>query len=126
MKWMDPMPIDCPACGNQFPIPVEDLRSLSATCPNCGASFKEIGERMLASENQTNQLLDLFLIVKDLEEHDGPVLSNSELDSVNSLEELVCAVANHFPPDLDRMAKAKERVMEAVRRIDKDLVGTYL
>ena len=55
MKWRDPMPTNCPACGGKFPISVAALRSLRAACPGCGASLAAAGERMLAEEDRVHR-----------------------------------------------------------------------
>src|SRR5579872_896792 len=59
MRWLDPMPTDCPACGGQFPVPVAELRSLRAACPGCGGSLAATGERMIAEEARIGGEVDL-------------------------------------------------------------------
>jgi hypothetical protein len=116
MKWLDPMPTDCPACGGRFPIPVAALRSLQAACPTCGASLAAVGERMLAEEARFRREVDPFLVAFDLDEEAGLGIPDSELDSVRSLDDLARAVACRLPPAADREARAAELVAEAARR----------
>ena len=116
MKWLDPMPIDCPVCGGRFPVPAADLRSLRAACPGCGASLAPAGERMLAEEDRICRQIDLLLVAIDLEEHAGLVLTDAELDAARSLGELAGAVAGRLHPAADREARAAELVTEAARR----------
>ena len=80
MKWLDPMPIDCPGCGGRFPVPVAALRSLQATCPSCGASLTANGERMLAEESRIARQVDLILVAIDLEDQTGINLTDAELE----------------------------------------------
>jgi hypothetical protein len=61
MKWLDPMPANCPACGGRSPVPVAALRSLRATCPDCGASLAPVGERMLAEEARVHREVERLL-----------------------------------------------------------------
>lgn len=116
MKWLDPMPTDCPDCGGRFSIPVAALRSLQAACPGCGASLAAIGERMLAEEARFRREVDPFIVGFELTEQAGLAIPDSELDATRSLDDLVRAVANHLPPAADREARAAELVAEAARR----------
>ncbi len=68
MKWLDPMPIDCLACGGRFPVPVLALRSLQATCPGCGSSLAQVGERMLAEEARVHRQVERLLAEIESEE----------------------------------------------------------
>src|SRR5262245_24144959 len=108
MKWLDPMPTTCPACGRRFPIRVADLRSLRAACPGCGASLAAAGERMLAEEDRIGQQIDLLLVAIDLEEHAGVVLADGEVDAARSLVDLVRAVTGRLRPAADAEARATE------------------
>jgi hypothetical protein len=123
MKWLDPMPTACPACGRRSRVPVAALRSLRATCPRCGASLAAAGQRMLAEETRVGRQIDLVLVAIDLEEHAGLVLTDGEVDAARSLEDLVRAVAGRLPPATDREARATELVAEAARRVAPRLLG---
>ena len=49
-RWPDPLPTLCPGCGRRSPVPLVDLRSLRAVCPQCGMSLSSAGEQLLAQE----------------------------------------------------------------------------
>jgi hypothetical protein len=115
MKWLDPMPTDCPACGGRSPVPVAELRSLRATCPGCGASLAAAGERMLAEEVRIGGEVDLFLVGNELRKQFD--LQDDVLLGSRSLEELARAVAVHLDPAGDREARATELVAQTARRV---------
>ena len=97
MMWLDPMPTDCPACGGRFPVAVAELRSLRATCPDCGASFAAVGEQMLAVEARFYREVDPFIVAYELEERAGLGIPDDELSATQSLDDLVRAVADRLP-----------------------------
>jgi hypothetical protein len=116
MKWLDPMPTDCPACGSRFPVPVAELRSLRAACPGCGASFAATGERILAEEARFHREVDPFLVAFDLDERAGLGIPDDELDATKSLNDLVRTVTSRLPPAADRELQAAELVAGAARQ----------
>jgi hypothetical protein len=116
MKWLDPMPTDCPACGDRFSIPVDALRSLQAVCPGCGASLAATGESMLSVEARFKREVGPILVGVEVEERTGMRIPDSVFDAEPSLNVLVRAVADRLPPAADREAKAAELVVEAARR----------
>ena len=139
MKWCDPMPTHCPACGGRFPVAVAALRSLRAACPGCGASLAAVAERMLAEfaldQARFRREIGPFLVGFDLEEEAGLGIPDSELDAVQSLNDLVRVVVAHLPPAVNREARAAELVAEAARRSgcrwllgesDSDVVRAWL
>jgi hypothetical protein len=139
MKWRDPMPTHCPACGGRFPVPAAALRSLRAVCPGCGASLAAVGERMLAvfarEQARFRREIGPFLVGFELEEEAHLGIPDSELDTPRSLNDLVRAVAGHLPPAADREARAAELVADAARRsgyawllgeADSDVVRAWL
>jgi hypothetical protein len=71
MKWLDPMPTDCPSCGGRFAVPVAALRSLGAACPRYGSSLAAIGEWMLLEEARFRREVDPFLVAFELNEQGG-------------------------------------------------------
>jgi hypothetical protein len=115
MRWLDPMPTDCPACGGRFPIPVAELRSLRAACPGCGASLAASGERMIAEEARIGGEVDLFQVGYELSERYG--LPDDVLLGSRTLGDLAHAVAGRLDQAADREARATEIVAEAARRI---------
>ena len=123
MKWLDPSPTDCPACGGRFPVPVAALRSLRATCPSCGASLAVAGERMLTEEARIGRQFDLLLVAIDLEEHAGLILTDAEVEAAQSLAGLTGAVARRLDPAPDQEARATALVAEAARRVAPRLLG---
>ena len=118
MKWLDPAPINCSACGGQFLIPVADLRSLQAFCPGCGASHAAIGKSMLAQEARFRREVDPFLVAFNLEEETHLGIPDSELDAIQSLDDLGRAVFGRLSPAADREAKAAEIVANAALQFD--------
>ena len=123
MKWLDPMPTDCPECGGRFPVPVAALRSLRATCPSCGVSLAMAGERMLAEEGRIGLQIDLLLVAIDLEEHAGLILTDAEVEAAQSLAGMSGAVARRLDPAPDREARATALVAESARRVAPRLLG---
>jgi hypothetical protein len=123
MKWLDPMPTDCLACGGRFPVPVTVLLSLRATCPSCGASLAVVGERMLTEEARIGGQVDLLLVAIDLEEHTGLVLTDAEVETAQSLAGLSSAVARLLDPAPDNDARATALVTESARRVAPRLLG---
>lgn len=123
MKWLDPMPTDCPGCGSRFPIAVAALRSLRATCPGCGASLADAGKTMLTEEGRIGRQIDLILVAIDLEEHAGLVLTDAEVEAAQSLASLSIAVARRLDAAPDKEAKATALVVEAARRVAPRLLG---
>jgi hypothetical protein len=115
MRWLDPMPTDCPACGGQSPISVVALRSLRAACPRCGASLAAKGERMLAEEARIGGEVELFMVGYELSEQYG--LRDDELVTFRTLGDLARAVAGCLDPAADREARAAEIVAEVAGRV---------
>ena len=115
MKWLDPMPTNCPACGGRFRIPVADLRSLRAACPGCGASLAAAGEWMLAEEARFGGEIDLFVVGYELSEQYG--LADDDLFAARSLSDLARSVAERLDPAADRQERAAEVVADTARRV---------
>jgi hypothetical protein len=115
MRWLDPMPTDCPGCGGRFPIPVAELRSLRAVCPGCGGSLGAVGERMLAEEARIGGEVDLFQVGYELSERYA--LPDDVLLGSRTLGDLARAVAGRLDPAADREARAAEIVAEVAGRV---------
>ena len=115
MRWLDPMPTDCPSCGGQFPISVADLRALRAVCPGCGGSLAAKGERMLAEEARIGGEIDLFNVAYELSEPYD--LQDDVLLGSRTLEDIAHAVAGRLDQSPDRETRATEIVVEVARRL---------
>ncbi len=115
MKWLDPLPTDCPACGGRFLVPVAALRSLRAACPNCGASLAAAGERMLAEEARVGREIDLFNVGYELQEQFG--LPDSVILTAQTLEALARPLADRLGSAVDCEVRAAELVAEIARRV---------
>ena len=122
IKWVNPMPTNCPACGKRFPIPVASLKSLRATCPGCAASLAAVGEDMLAEEARFRREVGLFEVAFELAEQGA--ITDSEVDAARSLEDLARFVAARLPSAAAREARAAELVSEVARRIAPQLVNS--
>ena len=124
MKWRDPAPIDCHACGDQSLVAVAALRLLRAACPQCGASFAAVGERMLAEERRIGREISRVGVAFELDEQTGlVVLDDSEFDSGRPLRDVIRIVARLLHPAADREEQAARLVTEAARRVAPTLLG---
>ena len=119
MKWSDPATIHCPECGGDFPVRVAALRSLRAACPGCDASLAAIGKSMLAEEARFRREVDPLLVAFNLEQQASLGISDSELDAIQSLDDLARAIVGRLSPTADREARAAELVADAARRIGR-------
>jgi len=71
MRFIDPMPYNCPACGVDAVLPVRELLSLSAHCPACGAALDEIGLGMRRLVDDNISFFHGVDIIMYLENHLG-------------------------------------------------------
>lgn len=121
MKWHDPLPTDCHACGGRFPVPVAALRSFRADCPDCGASFAAIGEWMLAEEQRIGREIDRYRVGYELQKQYG--LPHEVILTAQTLGELALLLVDRLDAAVDREVRAVELVTETARRIAPSLLN---
>jgi hypothetical protein len=97
--------------------------SLRAVCPGCGASLASAGKERLTWYAGYCREINLFFVGYELQTVEGIDLSDSEVETAQSLEDLTRAVANRLPPGPDREARAVELVTKVARRVDSDLLS---
>lgn len=119
MVWADPHPVECPTCGKQVEVPATTLKALQATCPACGASLADVGERLVSAFKREQarfvQEVEPFLLAFDLCEESG-LIPDSERDAIKSLNDVFLALVRHLPPTTDQEARAAEIIAEAERQ----------
>ncbi len=117
MKFMDPSPVRCPACGGESALAVKELLALRACCLVCGASLRENGLRMRKFVDETTTFYDAILIIMHVEEHFGTTIPDENVEAVSpweklTLRDLVAAVDRSLPAG--STASATDAVMAAV------------
>jgi|ERR1700677_4114069 len=71
MRFRDPFTCRCVACGTENRLPVRPLLALTAHCPRCGASLKDIGLGMRAKIDETEAFLKALTIIINVENQLG-------------------------------------------------------
>ncbi|MCL4266567.1 MAG: hypothetical protein KJ069_25455 [Anaerolineae bacterium] len=98
MKYIDPMPVKCPHCGETRKYSVEDLRCFRVSCLVCNYDLASIGKEMRENEAYwAFVLIDLVGFVLRLEDKLHIHYEDKELESLETLEEVFNLTRTKLP-----------------------------
>jgi hypothetical protein len=120
MLWVNPLPISCEACGFQAAYRVNDLLNLAAKCARCGASLRQVGEKMRKAADDEHSFVTLIELVVALEDMIGHEISDLQIKDVHTLRDLAGVIENILPPGADSRVRAEEMVKTAAMSMRGD------
>src|SRR5437016_4248638 len=88
MRFLDPSPCRCTSCGLESALPVRDLLALTARCPNCDASFREIGLGMRRTTDEWSTFYKAIVILMRVEEELGITIADETVETIRPWSEL--------------------------------------
>jgi hypothetical protein len=99
MKYLDPMPVECPQCGKTREYPAADLRNFRAVCYECNYDLTSIGKEMREGEAYWAYILiDLIDFVLKLEEKLKIQYKDSEIVQLKTFDDMFHLTLSKLPP----------------------------
>ena len=105
MKYLDPMPVKCPKCGETRQYPVDDLRNFRAVCSECNYELIPIGKMMREKETYwAYRFMELDFVLR-LEEKLNIQYEDREAENLETLEDVFRLTLTKLPPNfgVDRL-----------------------
>ena len=116
MKYLDPMLVECPHCGETREYSVDDLRHFRAICLVCNHGLSEIGAQMREHEAYWGHVLDLVTFTLKLEEKLGIEYQDKEVESLKTLEQVMRLTLSKLPSDFN-VDRVKQVIFETASEV---------
>jgi uncharacterized C2H2 Zn-finger protein len=112
MKYINPMLVKCPHCGEIHKYSVEDLRHFRASCLTCNCDLTSIGKEMRENESYwAFVLIDLVGFVVRLEDKLHIHYEDKEVERLETLEEAFNLTCTKLPSDYN-VKQLKQLIFE--------------
>ena len=112
MKYIDPLPVKCPSCGETCNYSVKDLLSFQADCLVCHYDLAAIGKTMREKEAELAFLFfDLGDFVLKLEDNLHLCYEDKEIENLKTVEDLFYLTQTKLPSDYNP-EKLKQLILE--------------
>ena len=119
MQYADPADIACPYCDESSVHRVDDLLDLRVKCPDCGASFKNIGLGMRTALDEWHLQMTVVAIICGLEYVLGSEIGDDVIESVATLSDLINTIDLH----LEKIGKPNDSItmyVQTIARLDRE------
>jgi hypothetical protein len=125
VKFADPLVVQCPRCAAESRHNSKDLLALTATCPTCGSSLKEIGIQMGVTVDDSAGFwtwAELVMVVEDrlgVMISDEDALGGRERFAALTLRELAGVILGYLSPEARSDERAVQVALEAASTLAK-------
>jgi acyl carrier protein len=117
MKYIDPLPVKCPHCGEIHKYSVEDMRHFRSSCLTCNYDLASIGEEMRENEAYWAFVsIDLAGFVLRLEDKLHIHYEDKEVESLETLEEAINLTCTKLPSDYN-VKQLKQLILETASEV---------
>jgi hypothetical protein len=123
MKFVDPLPIDCSACGPRSEQRVKELFALRACCPRCSHVFEVEGRRLREVVDERVRFVTCAEIVLSIEDKLGFTTDDAELcERLRSLtlRDIARFIQRYLPQTPDVEQVAIRMVVDAAKIVFQD------
>jgi hypothetical protein len=120
MKFVDPLPIDCPACETRSEQRIGEFFALRACCPHCGHSFEAVGRWIRETADENHKFWTWAEIVVSIEDKLGITTNDTEICErlrTVTLRDIVRFIQQYLPQTTDVDQVAIQNVLEAAREL---------
>ena len=127
MRFEDPQQLACPSCGQGMTVRVADLLRLTATCPACGHSLREVGVRMRQRVDEIASFSGLVETLFIFEGKFGFETDDADLEDLRTPRDVIAYVARRAAPrevDPDEVLRALAQRLK--RPLDRSHLDTRL
>lgn len=102
MKYLDPLPVECPHCRETREYSVEDLRNFRAICPVCNYDLTSVGKKMRETEAYwAYVMLDLVDFILKLESKLPIQYEDKEVENLKTLDEVFRLTLTKLPANFN-------------------------
>ena len=88
MRYMDPLNVTCTDCGRNVMVSVRLLLQLTAQCPRCSASLRQIGVKMTEAYDKCATHYDAVRILLQIEDEQGIRIPDSAIEQITAWEKI--------------------------------------
>jgi len=89
MQYIDPLPIICDNCGSKNDYPLEGVRSLQASCIECGYSFKKVGVEINNHHKEVGDYFSKLEILIQIEDKFSIEITDEEAEKILTLQDVL-------------------------------------
>lgn len=121
MKFIDPMPYDCPVCGHEASKTVQELISEKAVCDACSASLGAIGRQMNELIDKNSAFYYVIMLVMRIETNLGIEVPDEAIEKVRPWGQMrwltvrEIAMEVHSIANLGSLSSVTDSVVTALR-----------
>jgi transcription elongation factor Elf1 len=121
MKFIDPHPYTCPACGHEGSKTVKELLSGKAVCDACPASLSSIGKQMNEKVDENSAFHDAISLLMRIESSLGIDIPDEAIEKVRPWKQVrwltirEIAVSVHTIADAASFSSIVDVVVSAIK-----------